>query len=152
MIHNVINMKIILLIGKALIMYLFIILKANGVSTGFFEEGKLLFEKKQFEKSKILFERDIVFNPKSEKSYLYLAKIFNSKEEDKEEEANLNNVILLNPQNEEAIYMLTLLKIKQSDYSNAKKLIEKFDLVCDSFCPKKSELKSKFSKLIPVNE
>jgi len=152
MIHNVINMKKISLTGKALIIYLLIILKANFASAGFFEEGKLLFEKKQFEKSKILFERDIVFNPKSEKSYLYLAKIFNSKKEDKEEEINLNNVILLNPKNEEAIYMLTILKIKQSDYSDAKELIEKFDLVCESFCSKKSELKSKFSKLIPINE
>ncbi len=42
----------------------------------YFEEGKILFDKKEFKKSKILFERDIVFNPKSEKSYLYLAKIF----------------------------------------------------------------------------
>ena len=61
-------------------------------------------------------------------------------------------MILLNPKNEEAIYMLTILKIKQSDYSDAKELNEKFDLVCESFCSKKSELKSKFSKLIPINE
>ena len=46
MIHNVINMKKISLTGKALIIYLLIILKANFASAGFFEEGKLLFEKK----------------------------------------------------------------------------------------------------------
>ena len=81
------------------------------------------FEKKEFDKSKILFERDLVFNPKSEKSYLYLAKIFNNNNNDSEQEINLNSVLLLNPQNDEAIYMLTLLKIKQSDYNQAKKLI-----------------------------
>ena len=44
-----------------------------------FDRGKSLFEKKEFDKSKIYFERDIVFNPMSEKSYLYLAKIFKEK-------------------------------------------------------------------------
>ena len=63
----------------------------------------------------------------------------------------LNNVLLLNPQNDEAIYMLTLLKIKQSDYNNAKELIEKFILVCKSFCSKKAEIQEKFDKLTPEN-
>ena len=40
-----------------------------------------------------------------------------------EQEINLNSVLLLNPQNDEAIYMLALLKIKQSDYNHAKKLL-----------------------------
>ena len=37
--------------------------------SSYFIEGKKYFEKKEFDKSKILFERDLVFNPKSEKSY-----------------------------------------------------------------------------------
>ena len=48
-------------------------------------------------------------------------------------------ILLLNPKNDEAIYMLTLLKIKQSDYEEAKLLIKKFELVCVSFCDKKKE-------------
>ena len=60
----------------------------------------------------------------------------------------LNNVILLEPQNDEAIYLLALLKIKQSNYDKASELINKFDLVCQSFCSKKKELKQKFEKLI----
>ena len=123
-----------------------------GTSNNFFDKGKSLFDKNKIEESKIFFERDIVFNPKSEKSYLYLAKIFNKKEEDEEEEKNLHNVLLLNPQNDEAIYMLTVLKIRQSDYDQAKELIEKFDMVCESFCFKKSEIKQMFNKLIPENE
>ena len=110
-----------------------------------------LFQKKEFAKSKILFEKDIVFDPKSEKSYLYLAKIFNNNDNDIEQEVNLNSVLLLNPQNDEAIYMLALLKIKQSDYNQAKKLLDKFVLVCKSFCSKKKEIEEKFEKLTPEN-
>ena len=137
---------------KVLIVYLFIISTGFSSQSKHFDKGRLLFDKKQFDKSKIFFERDIVFNPKNERSYLYLAKIFNKDDNDLEEEINLNNVLLLNPQNEEAIYMLILLKIRQSDYSEAKELIEKFDLVCNSFCIKKNEIQEKFSKLTPKNE
>ena len=104
---------------------------------------------KNFEKSKIFFERDIVFNPKNEVSYLYLAKIFKEKENDEEQEINLNNVLLLDPLNDEAIYMLALLKIKQSDYDKSKELMDQFTLVCKTFCTKKDEIKKKFNKLTP---
>ena len=137
---------------KILIIYFFFISIGFAAEVNYFNKGKTLFDKKEFDKSKIFFERDIVFNPKNERSYLYLAKIFNKDDNDLEEEINLNNVLLLNPQNEEAIYMLILLKIRQSDYSEAKELIEKFDLVCNSFCIKKNEIQEKFSKLTPKNE
>ena len=137
---------------KILIIYLFFISSGFAVKSNYFDKGKILFDKKKFQKSKIFFEKDIVFNPKSEKSYLYLAKIFNKNKNDKEEEINLNNVLLLNPQNDEAIYMLALLKIKQSDYNEAKELIKKFNLVCISFCSKKADIQEKFDKLIPKNE
>ena len=132
-------------------MFLFFAQNASAAKSTFFSKGKELFEKKEYKKSKILFEKDIVFNPRSEKSYLYLAKIFNKEDKDGDEEINLQNVLLLNPKNDEAIYMLDLLKIKQSDYHEAKKLIETFDLVCKSFCSKKSEIEGKFDKLIPLN-
>ena len=134
---------------KIIIIYLFFISTGFTSKINYFDEGKILFDKKKFEKSKIFFEKDIVFNPKSEKSYLYLAKIFKKNDNDQEEEMNLHNVLLLNPQNDEAIYMLTLLKIKHSDYSKAKELIEKFNLVCRLFCDKKNEMQEKFNKLIP---
>ena len=105
---------------KILIIYLFTFLSVLAVQSSYFDKGKKLFDNNEFDKSKIFFERDIVFNPKNEKSYLYLAKIFNKSKNDKEEEINLNNVLLLDTQNDEAIYMLTLLKIKQSDYDQAK--------------------------------
>ena len=44
----------------------------------FFDEAKSKYNEKELEDSKFLFQRNIVFNPKIEKSYLYLAKIYNS--------------------------------------------------------------------------
>ena len=82
---------------------------------------------------------------------MYLAKIFNENNNDEEQEINLTNVLLLNPQNDEAIYMLTLLKIKQFDYEKAKELINQFTLVCQSFCSKKNEIQEKLKKLTPEN-
>ena len=73
------------------------------------------------------------------------------KENIEEEEVNLKNVLLLNPQNDEAIYMLALIKIDQSNYYEAEELIKTFYLVCKSFCSKKKEIESKFKKLNPVN-
>ena len=136
---------------RVLIIYLFFISSGFAVKSSYFDKGKILFDKKKFEKSKIFFERDIVFNPQSEKSYLYLAKIFKEDNNDQEQEVNLINVLLLNPQNDEAIYMLALLKIKQSNYSEAKELIVRFDLVCESFCSKKLVMQEKFDKLVPEN-
>ena len=136
---------------KILVIYLFLISGAIAIQSNYFEEAIKLYQMKKFDKSKILFERDIVFNPKSEKSYLYLAKIFNENNNDEEQETNLTNVLLLNPQNDEAIYMLTLLKIKQSDYSQAKELINRFILVCKTFCDKKNEIQEKLGKLTPKN-
>ena len=39
------------------------------------KDGINLYNKNQFEDAKFKFEQDIVFNPKSELSYLYLSKI-----------------------------------------------------------------------------
>ena len=124
----------------------------SALQNDYFSKGKMFYDKKDFEKSKFYFEKDIVFNPRNEKSYLYLAKRFEKNENEIEEEKNLDSVLLLNPKNDEAIYMLTLLKIKQSDYNEANELIKKFQLVCNLFCNKKNEIKKKLNKIIPENE
>ena len=156
MIHNKLAfnnyvMKKVFFLAKILVLYLFLISNGLTKQSNYLSKGIELFEKKKFDESKILFEKDIVFNPKSERSYLYLAKIFDKNNNDEEQEINLNNVLLLNPQNDEGIYMLTLLKIKQSDYNQAKELIERFILVCKSFCSKKDEIQEKMKKLTPEN-
>ena len=142
-------MKKIILITKIIFIYFLFTQNLFSSSKDYFNVGKDLFDKKEYEKSKILFERDIIFYPKSTRSYLYLAKIFNIKDNEEEESVNLNNALLLDPANDEAIYLLTLLKIKRSDYNSAKELIEKFDLVCSSFCSKSTEMKSKLDKITP---
>ena len=120
----------------------------NGITKeNFFSEGVKLFNEKKFPESKFKFEQDIVFNPKSENSYLYLAKIYKERKNDELQEQNLNTVILINPQNEEALYLLTLLNIKKSDYEESDKLIKKFDKVCKKICDKKSELILKLKTL-----
>ena len=136
---------------KILIIYLFFVSSIFAKESDYFIQGMKLFNKKEFDKSKILFERDLVFNPKSEKSYLYLAKIFNKNNNIEEEEINLSNVLLINPKNDEAIYLLALIKIEQSDYKEAKELIDKLDLVCKSYCAKKEEIELKLKRLIPEN-
>ena len=113
--------------------------------TNYFNEGKQLYEKKSYEKSKFKFEKDLVFNPKNEKSYLYLAKIFKNLEKKNLEENNLNTVILLNPKNEEAIYLLSLLNIDVSNFSKAKELIDTMKLVCVKLCNSTKELEDKLN-------
>tara|TARA_Y100000590_G_C15641870_1_gene985288 strand:- start:44 stop:508 length:465 start_codon:yes stop_codon:yes gene_type:complete len=122
-----------------------------GEDSKYFSEGKKLFENKEFDESKFFFEKDIVFNPKSENSYLYLAKIFKKKEDDESEEFNLNSVLVLNPKNEEAIYMLMKLKVKQSNFSETEQLLDKFKMVCNSICFKDKEIEKSLSNLSTVS-
>jgi len=100
----------------------------------FFTEGKELFDKKKYNEAKFKFEKDIVFNPKNDKSYLYLSKIFKQKDKINLEEKNLKTVILLNPKNEEAILNLIFLNIKNSDFSKSEELITTFEKVCVNLC------------------
>ena len=115
-------------------------------STNYFNEGLILYEKKQLDKAKFKFEQDIVHNPKNERSYLFLSKIFNELEKIKLEEQNLNTVILLNPKNEEATYNLAKLKLKESDFKESKKLIEQLNTFCENYCQKSSKLKLEIEK------
>ena len=114
----------------------------------FFQEGLRFFEGKKFEKAKFKFEQDIVFNPKNEMSYLYLSKIFKKLDNFDLAEQNLNNVILLNPQNEEAIYNLARLKLDSSDYEQSKKLNKRLLSLCKKFCEKSKKLKIDIDRLL----
>ena len=80
---------------KIFVIYLLLNSVGIGKESDYFAKGMEHFKKKEFNKSKIFFERDLAFNPKSEKSYLYLAKIFSEKKNNVQQEINLNNVLLL---------------------------------------------------------
>ena len=113
----------------------------------FFDEAKILFEEEKYEESKFLFQRNIVFNPKDSKSYLYLAKIYETEENDVEKEKNINTTLLLEPDNEEAMYMLIDVKLKKSDFEQVKKLRNDFEVICKTLC---SKLKSIDERLINI--
>ncbi len=115
--------------------------------SNYLQEGINLFNKKKFEDARFKFEKDIVFNPKSEKSYLYLSKIFNKQDKKNLEEQNLNTVILLNPKNEEALYNLAKLKLSSSDYKKSLELNKKLKLICKKFCEKSENLKIEIENL-----
>ena len=125
--------------------FLFISTKAISKNT-YFNDGEKLFNNKKYSESKLKFEKDIVFNPKSEKSYLYLAKIFNKKNNIILAEQNLNTVILLNPKNEEATFSLAQLKLKKSDFKESKNLIDKLLIFCKDYCEKSQKLKTEIEK------
>ncbi len=113
----------------------------------FFEEGLNLYKVKKYDEAKFKFEQDIVFNPKSEMSYLYLSRIFNNFKEKVLEEQNLHTVILLNPNNEEAIYYLAKLKLDNSDYKKSKELNNKLMTICKKLCEESKKLKIEIENL-----
>ena len=116
-------------------------------NTKHFEEGVSLFNNNKLKEAKFKFEQDIVFNPKNELSYMYLAKIFKSLKKKDLEEQNLNTVILLNPSNEEAIYSLAKLKLDISDYAKSKEINERLSDLCEKFCKRSEKLKIEIDSL-----
>ena len=134
--------KKILIIFTSFFLSIFIF-ESSEAKKSYYEAGKKLFSNKKYKEAKFYFEKDIVFNPKSEISYLYLAKIFKKEKKNDLEENNLNTVLLINPKNEEAIYLLTLLNIKNSDFSKAKELINTLNSICIKMCSSQKELQSK---------
>jgi len=130
-----------------LLFFIFLVPSSLLAKNQYFEEGINLFKNKKFEKAKFKFEQDIVINPKSELSYLYLSKIFNNLDKKKLEEQNLNTVILLNPKNEEAIFSLAKLKLESSDYNKSKELNDRLISICKKFCNESNKLKIKIENL-----
>ena len=130
-----------------IILILYIFSNYLFAKSDYLQEGINLYKKNKLEDARFKFEQDIVFNPKSELSYLYLSKIFNKQDRKDLEEQNLNTVMLLNPKNEEAIYNLAKLKLASSDYKKSKELNKKLKTVCNNFCNKSDELKIEIDNL-----
>ena len=118
----------------------------------FFDEAKNKFNEKKLEDSKFLFQRNIVFNPKDAKSYMYLAKIYNLEENEVEEEKNLNTTLLLESENEEAMYMLINIYLKRSNYSKIKELKNDFAIICSNLCDKTKIIDEALKNIEPENE
>ena len=133
----------------------FLIIILSNISfanESFFGEGLKLYKNKKYDEAKFLFERSIVFNPKNSNSYLYLAKIYNYKKDEKNEEKNLKSTLLIEPANEEAILMTMRIALKKTNYSKVKDLSERFKKVCKKLCDKSDKILSELANLEPKNE
>jgi len=134
-----------------------IFISLNLVSTvtaenSFFEEGKIKYNEKKYKESKFLFQRNIIFNPKDQDSYLYLAKIYKLEDNKREEQKNINTVLLLDPKNEEANYLLMEIELKKSNYLKVKELVNSFSKICNKLCDKKTLILEALENLDPKNE
>ena len=139
--------------NSIIILFFSISLISNALSeNNFFLEAKGKYDEKKYDDSKFLFQRNIVFNPKDEKSYLYLAKIYSFEENKKEEKKNVDTVLLLEPKNEEANYMLMEIELKRSNYSKVKELADNFSKICNKLCNKKNSILESLKNLEPKNE
>jgi tetratricopeptide (TPR) repeat protein len=131
-----------------IIFILFLSTNSLFAKSNYIQEGIDLFNKNKLNESRFKFEQDIVFNPKSEISYLYLSKIFNKQDKKNLEEENLKTVMILNPKNENAIYYLAKLKLSLSDYQKSKELNKRLKLVCNKLCEQSVKLKIEIENLL----
>ena len=118
----------------------------------FFHEALKKYQDEKYEEAKFIFERNIVYNPKDAKTYLYLAKIYNHQDDQRKEENNLETALLIDPSNEEALLMLMKVALKKSNYSKVKTLSETFVKVCDKLCDENDQIQESLKNIEPKNE
>src|SRR6056300_212553 len=139
---------------RTITLIFFFVFSANIASSNenFFAEALKMYQDKKFDDARFLLERNIVFNPKDAKSYLYLAKIYNHEENQIKKEYNLDTALLIEPNNEEAILMLMKIALEKSNYSKVKNLSEKFVKVCKKLCDENDEIQESLKNIEPKNE
>ena len=139
---------------RTITLIFFFVFSANIASSNenFFGEALKMYQDKKFDDARFLLERNIVFNPKDAKSYLYLAKIYNHEENQIKEEYNLDTALLIEPNNEEAILMLMKIALEKSNYSKVKNLSEKFVKVCKKLCDENDKIQESLKNIEPKNE
>ena len=140
-------------IYKLIIVIYFILIPSNLAfgKENFFDKAIEMYQNEKYEDARFMLERNIVYNPKDAKSYLYLAKIYNHEENQKKEEYNLETTLLIEPDNEEAILMLMKIALKKSNYSKVKDLSQTFEKVCDKLCDENNEIKKSLKNIEPEN-
>ena len=139
---------------KIITLVIFFFSSANMASSkeNFFDEALKMYQDKKYDEARFMLERNIVFNPKDAKSYLYLAKIYNHEEDRRKEEYNLDTALLIEPNNEEAILMLMKISLEKSNYSKVKDLSQTFVKVCEKLCNENDEIKKSLKNIEPENE
>ena len=133
--------------------FLVIVFSTNVQSKeSFFDEALKMYQDKKYDDARFMLERNIVFNPKDAKSYLYLAKIYNHEENQRKEEYNLDTALLIEPNNEEVILMLMKIALKKSNYSKVKDLSQTFIKVCKKLCNENDGIQKSLKNIEPENE
>jgi Tfp pilus assembly protein PilF len=138
-----------------IISLLFVLVFFTNLASGkenFFDEALKMYQDKKYDEARFMLERNIVFNPKDAKSYLYLAKIYNHEEDQRKEEYNLDTALLIEPNNEEAILMLMKIALEKSNYSKVKDLSQTFIIVCEKLCDENDEIQKSLKNIEPENE
>ena len=136
---------------KIITLIFFLVFFANMASSkdNFFDEALKMYQDKEYNDARFLLERNIVFNPKDAKSYLYLAKIYNHEENQIKEEYNLDTALLIEPNNEEVILMLMKIALKKSNYSKVNDLSQTFIKVCKKLCNENDEIQESLKNIEP---
>ena len=133
-----------------LFFYLIInILNISNSNENFFNKGLKFYNDKNYEDARFMFEKSIVFNPRDSNSYLYLAKIYNIKEDQEKEEKNLESTLLIEPNNEEAILMYMKMALEKSNYSKVKDLSKTFKKVCKKLCDENENILKTLANIEP---
>ena len=121
-------------------------ISSYSAENNFFTKGKILFDQKKITESKIEFERSLVSDPKHVNSYIFLSKIFSETKKQDEEKKNLTTALLLDSKNEEALYLMSLLNIKEGDYKSLEKNYSILKLNCSKFCDQLEDLNKSIKK------
>ena len=131
-----------------LLFLLILPLEVFAVNISYYNQGLKSFNDKNYNEAKYYFEKDIVFNTKNEKSYLYLSKISAINKDNNQQKIYLDTILVLNPKNEEALYLKILLNIDEGDFKKAQEGNLIFAKVCKELCSKKNDL----SKMIIIDK
>ena len=83
---------------------------------------------------------------------MYLAKIYNHKEDQSKELNNLETALLIEPDNEEVLLMLMKIALKKSNYTKVKNLSKTFLKVCKELCNENNKIQESLKNIESKNE
>ncbi len=69
-----------------------------------------------------------------------------------EELKNLKTTLLLDPDNEEAMYMLIDIELEKSNFSEVRNLTKKFNVICSTLCEKVKNINERLENIEAKNE
>ena len=138
-----------------ILIYIYLIIFSTTITLSkenFFDKALEMYQSEKYDDARFMFERNIVYNPKDAKSYLYLAKIYNLEENERKEKYNLETALLIEPGNEEALLMLMKIALTKSNYKKVEDLSKTFLKVCEKLCGENDQIQESLKNIEPKNE